>query len=183
MKAYILLSIGTGLLACLSGVPSGAVLGENQRGDGTDSHLSTVPPSDCVRFDFQYLIVSDEQMSPNTRKIEVFMDEKAFNENNLRKLFRHLSDTHPDPNKLPNNLLLYVYTDWKQLGTYSDCPVIAMSGGDGGRDAYDYYWARFRRREGREYFRYNPIKKVWNDKTVILKGDEIYENGAWQKPH
>ena len=60
--------------------------------------------ADCVTLNFHYLIISDYQVSPNTRTIEVFLDEKAFNEENLKALFRFLSDKNPDPNKSPNNL-------------------------------------------------------------------------------
>ena len=73
-------------------------------------------------------------------------------------------------------------TDWKQLDFPSDCPSSGSSGRDSGRDAYDYHWARFYRREGKEFFVYNPVKKVWKDKDVIMKGDKIFRNGAWQKP-
>lgn len=139
-------------------------------------------PSDCVRMDFRYLITADYQITPNTRRIKVFLDEKAFTEENLKKLFRYLSDKNPDPNDSPNNLTVVVNTDWKQLDFPSDCPPIATSGGNSGTDAYDYHWARFYRREGKESFVYNPIKKVWKDKDVIMKGNKIFRNGAWQEP-
>ena len=137
---------------------------------------------DCVPLKFHYLVTQDLMMSPNTREIEVFLDEKAFSEENLKSLFRYLSDKNPDPNSSPNNLIIIVNTDWTQIPLQWDCPPVGISGQDTGRDAYDYHWARFYRREGREFFTYNPVKKEWKDKDVIIKGDKIFRNGKWQKP-
>ena len=139
-------------------------------------------PEDCTTLKFRYLIIDDSMVTPNTRNIEVFLDDKAFNEENLKALFRFLSDKNPDPNELPNNLMVFVKTDWNQMPFSSDCPPSGFSGGDAGKDRYDYHWANFYRRQGKESFVYNPTKKVWKDKDVIMKGNKIFANGKWQEP-
>jgi len=144
--------------------------------------LAAKRTDDCITMDFHYPITSDNQASPNTRQIEVFLDEKGFSEENLKKLFRYLSDKNPDPNNSPNNLILKVNTDWKQLGFPSDCPGVGVSGGITGTDVNDYHWARFYRREEKEFFTYNPTKKVWKNKDVLMKGNKIFRNGKWQEP-
>lgn len=180
MKKLIVLAVLSFPLVCALLIR--VAVADDRPASAPKSAPEAIDKNSCLTFNFRYLILSDERMSPTTRTIEVFTDEKAFNEENLRKLFRYLSDKNPDPDPETKRLNIFVYTDWKQLGFPSDCPPSAMSGGDSGRDAYDYHWARFYRKEGREFFVYNPVKKEWKDKDVIMKGTEIYRNGAWQKP-
>lgn len=120
-------------------------------------------------MDFHYLILENNLSSPKVRHIEIFLDEKAFSEENLTKLFRHISDKNP----APENLTVHVFTNWKQLPLPSDCPLIVISEQPKRLDENDYHKAVFYRRDrsgGTEYFRYNPVLKTEDFKEVFLKG-------------
>ena len=151
------------------------------RADSNAEPQTVKASADCVTFDFHYLITSDWQMNEKVHEIKIFMDEKAFSEENIKKLFRYLSDKTPARDE-SENLILLVYTDWKQLGFPSDCPPSGSSGGNSGKDAYDYYWARFYRRGDKESFNFDPVKKVGKVKYVTMKGTEVFANGVWQTP-
>jgi hypothetical protein len=155
---------------------------ENEPPEVRHSASSKRTVDDCIRWDFHFLVTDEIEMSASSRHIEVFMEAAAFSENNLKRLLRHLSDKNPDTGS-QRTLVILVKTDWKQLGLpNTDCPPFAMSGGDGGRDTYDYLWANFYRQDGREFFVYNPDTVNAKTKDVIIKGDKIFRNGAWQKP-
>jgi hypothetical protein len=117
-------------------------------------------------MDFHYLIVADEQRSSVVRHVEVFLDEKAFSEENLKKLFAHLSPKYP-----ATRLIIEVFTDWNQLPLPSDCPGAGTSNMPDRPDLYDYHQAIYYNLPEREYFRYNPTKKIHSSefKTVVLK--------------
>lgn len=136
---------------------------------------------DCIKWDFRFLITLDHQMSSAIRKIEVFMEADAFNEANLQRLFRHLSDKNPDAADSARNLHISVVTDWKQLGLPTDCPPSGSSGSNTVNPTV-YQWARFYRRGEKEFFTFNPEKTSDKAKDVIMKGTEIFRNGVWQPP-
>lgn len=137
--------------------------------------------ADCTRWDFHYLVTLDHKMSSAIRKIEVFMEAEAFSEENLQKLFRYLSDKNPDTEGSPRNLHISVMTDWKQFGLPTDCPPSGTSGSNTVNPKV-YQWARFYRREGKEFFTFNPEKSSNEAKDVIMKGTEMFRNGVWQPP-
>src|SRR5688572_27733210 len=72
---------------------------------------------DCVSFDFRWLEFQNVLFSKAVRHIEIFMDERAFSEKNLRALFVYLSKKNPKPGMLT----ISVRTSWAQLEPYSDC--------------------------------------------------------------
>jgi len=123
---------------------------------------------DCVRFKFHYLETENALYSPVVRHIEIFLDEKAFSEENLKTLFEYLSEKNPEP----KHLTVVVHTNWAQLGFPSDCPGIGMSNMPARPDEYDYHQAIYYRREKVEYFRYSPALKVDQSqfKMVVLRG-------------
>ena len=126
---------------------------------------------DCVRFKFHWLEIHNVLYTPVVRNIEIFFDEKAFSEENLKTLFAYLSEKNPDP----KHLTVVVYTNWAQLDFPSPgCPGIGISEQPDPPDKYDYHRAIYYRREGREYFRYSPALKVHeaNFKTVVISGKE-----------
>lgn len=111
----------------------------------------------CVRFDFRWLELSNELYSSKFRHIDVFLDPKAFSEDNLRNLFEHLSKANGEP----ENLTVSVYTDWAQIDPAApNCPGTGISNMPEPPDKYDYLQATFWRRGEREYFRYSPKIKV-----------------------
>lgn len=153
---------------------SGQKAGENREEGDTKKPLSN--PSreteDCVTLDFHYLISADEMHTQKIRNIEVFMDEKAFNRENLRKLFKYLSRKYSSP----KHLTIDVKTNWNQLLLSTDCPPGGLSEQRQKLDKYDYYRAKFYRRDrGRivEYFHFYPVLKTDNYEEVILKGKRV----------
>jgi len=138
---------------------------------------------DCVTMNFHYLITLDFKPVANTQQIEVFLDEKAFNEENLKTLFSYLSDKNTEPKDLPNgsNLIIIVKTNWQQLDLPSDCLPSGSSGEKGKTDTNNYHFARFYRRGENSYFGYNATLNTSKLKDVIMKGDKIFRNGQWQK--
>ncbi len=131
---------------------------------------------DCVTLNFHYLVTWDSMVTPNTQQINIFLDEKAFSEENLKTLFTYLSGKNPNS----QNLIVIVKTNWQQLSLPSDCPASGTSGGANKPDEYDYYQARFYRREENAFFTYNPTLKTSNFKDVQLKGNKVLKNGQWQ---
>lgn len=148
---------------------------ENQKSGNVIAQSPTVrkKKEDCVWMDFHYLILENSLWSPKVRHIEVFLDEKAFSEVNLIKLFRHLSDKNSEP----KHLTIFVFTNWNQLPFPSDCPPLVISEQPNKPDEYDYHKAVFYRRDREEgiveYFHYNPVLKTDDFEEVILKGKRL----------
>lgn len=120
---------------------------------------------------FHYLIafnvVSKEKViSERAREMIVFLDEKAFSEENLKTLFTHLSKKYP----YPNNLTVRVETDWENVPNPDNCEGFGTSGESDKENIDDFHWALFLRRGKDEIFRYNPILKDTTIKTIVLKG-------------
>jgi hypothetical protein len=128
-----------------------------------------IKTKDCVTMKFKYLEVANYNPSPTLRRIDVFLDVKAFTEENLKTLFSYLSDKYTGP----KYLIVVVYTDWAQLQNASDCPGTGASNMPRKPDEYDYHKAIFRRYGKNQFFRYNPVLKVEDAdfKTVVLSGE------------
>jgi hypothetical protein len=126
------------------------------------------------RAAFRYVIISNkvDNVDPNNsfRAVEVLLDEKAFSEENLKKLFLQVSKRYPEPEWLK----IHVYTSLEQVPTPEESEQPAIS------EDYDnpyndkYHWAFFMREDGNEQFRYNPKPPDIDLKTVVLKGHEIF---------
>ncbi len=127
--------------------------------------VSVEAPADCKRFEFRYLVVANDLYSANLRHVDVFIDDSAFAEDNLKELFIYLSNKFPDP----ADLTVEVNTSWRQLPLPSDCPATAMSSQAARWKNFDYHGAIFYRRGERSYFRFNPDLKVKEEKTVVLE--------------
>jgi hypothetical protein len=181
MKSKILFAIVLALFIYIACGQQSAKMQNNELIIEKSQNTTIESKPDCVKLPFHYLVTNDVK-DYNTRIIQVFLDEKAFSEQNLTTLFRYLSDKNPATDSSSyNNLQIWVKTDWSQLPFPSDCPPSANSGGDSGTKRNDYFWANFYRSEGKEYFTYNPTKGEWKNKGVIMKGDEFFQNGTWQK--
>jgi hypothetical protein len=120
----------------------------------------------CKQFNFHWLELVNAKFSNTTRHVEVFMDEKAFSEDNLRELFEHLSKTNPDP----AGLTVVVFTDWSQFTN----PSVGCPGGGCGECKsepfkFDHLQATYWRRPDREYFRYSPKINTADFKKVVIK--------------
>lgn len=123
--------------------------------------------SDCVTMNFHYLVTLNYLATPKARYIEVFLEEKAFSEENLKTLFTYISEKYPDPEYLTVKL----QTNWNQLSLPSDCPGSGISNMPDRPDKYDYYQAVFHRRGDQKYFRYNPTLKTSKFKEVVMKAN------------
>jgi hypothetical protein len=124
---------------------------------------------DCRTMGFHYLVLENSQWTSTVRRIEVFLDEKAFSEKNLSELFGYLSDNNPEP----KHLTIVVHTNWNQLPYPSDCPPYGLTNQPSKPDEYDYHQAIFYRREiqgvVKEVYEYNPTLHTSDVKTVSLK--------------
>lgn len=124
---------------------------------------------DCVTFKFRYLEIENVLYTPGVRHIEIFLDEKAFSEENLKTLFEYISEKNPEP----QHLTAIVHTNWTQLDFPSDCPGSGMSNMPARPDEYDYYQATYHRRAKVEYFDYSQKLKIHSSefKRVILRNE------------
>jgi hypothetical protein len=124
----------------------------------------------CVRFKFHWLETENSLPTPVVRYIEIFLDEKAFSEENLKTLFAYLSEKNPEPTRL----VVKVHTNWAQLDFPSlGCPGSGISNQPDSPDEYDYHQAIYQRSVKTEFFRYSPALKVHeaNFKTVVIRGE------------
>lgn len=145
----------------------------------TQTLESLKTPDDCEIMKFRFLITQDYQASSVVRKVEIFLDKKAFSEENLRKLFSKVSKKHSEA----TFLIVVVNTDWEQLSMPiypEDCPGVGSSG-NGKPQMFEYHEARYYRRGENEFFTYNPTLGTADFKDVILKGGKIWRNGKWQE--
>lgn len=121
---------------------------------------------ECVRTKFRYLIVQDILAWESQRHLLVFLDERAFSEENLKELFIKLSKKYSEYDEL----LIKVETNWERLPMPNDClPPVGSSERSNGSDENKFHRAIFYRKGASEYFKYNPILNTSDFKTVILK--------------
>lgn len=131
--------------------------------------LSQNDKNDCFKFKFHYLELENVLYTSVVRHIEIFLDEKAFSEENLKTLFIYLSKKNPEP----VHLTVVVHTNWAQIWYPSDCPPVAISEQPVRPDEYDYLQATYYRRAKVEYFKYSPAIKVDASefKQVVLRNE------------
>ena len=124
----------------------------------------------CIKLDFRFLEVSNAQYTSTSRQIEIFLDEKAFSEQNLKALFDYLSKEYPEPKRLT----IGISTNWEQLPLPVDCSPGAngiSDTSDQKPEMFDHYQARYYRDEKLEYFIYYPVLNTDKFKRVVLKGN------------
>lgn len=122
----------------------------------------------CKMLGFRYLVISNELLSPNSRHIEIFLDEKAFSEKNLKILFTHFGTWYPEPYRITIN----VKTDWSQiqLPLPPECPALSDSG-TGNDSPSNFFEAVYYRRnvpQKKEIFRYRPNPNKSEFRTILL---------------
>ena len=125
----------------------------------------------CGRLRSRFFVTRSSMYSENVRNLDVFMDESAFSEENLKQMFNYLEAQNTDA----KILIIKVKTNWKQFSFPDDC----LNGTGASNMPYDpsifdYYHATYNRSNfpdtGRsEFFKYNPELKVEKYKTVHIK--------------
>jgi hypothetical protein len=160
MNRYILIVCVLAILGC-------TLTGTNLAQSGTGKAASLNFKDNCT-FPFRFIVLQNSRYNSAIRHIEVFLDDSAFTERNLSELFTYLSKSNPEP----MNLTVIVYTDWKQLPFYSDCPPIGVTNQPADPDEYNYHRARFWRRQingvNQEFFEFNPVVRTADVKTISL---------------
>lgn len=132
--------------------------------------VTSVPSSetsvgtDCKPLGLHYVVVSNEKQSQNFRRIEVFLKTSEFNEENLLRLFSHLSKQWPDP----KFLTIAVYTEWTDLNLPDGCGTGASGAPE--PENVEGEWAVFSRHETTVQFRYRTKADPENVKTVVMSG-------------
>ena len=115
---------------------------------------------------FKYLIlyesVDRDSGDPKARQLVIFLDERAYSKENLRKLFIYISNRYP----APENMFVSLETSWDRVRASNDfCPGSAISGSR----PYLYYSATYHRDESGERFYYVPKIGATNQEKVWIK--------------
>ena len=122
-------------------------------------------------IDFRYAIIMNKVQDKDNpesinRYLIILMDEKAFTEENLEKLSRHILKKYPKPHEL----MARICTNIEQVPTPEEIGMPKISGGGGSSDLYKYHKAILMRFEGNEFFRYTTEPSTNTMKSVVLKG-------------
>lgn len=117
---------------------------------------------------FRYVIFSNliqefDDSKLNSRNIDILMDEKAFSEDNLVKLFFMISKRFPEPEFLN----VSIYTNLEQTSTPEEMDQGATSEKED-LTSNHYSWAVYIRTDSNEFFNYTPIKRKSDIKSVDL---------------
>ena len=136
---------------------------------GQDNHKNLKDCDDGLTFHYvvtHNLVPKNGIRSERMRDLWIFMDERAFSEENLKSLFTTMSRKYPKPQMLN----IWVETNWERVPIPSDCEGSGTSSNADREDVDEYHWAVFLRRGKDEIFRYNPVLKNTSIKTVVIKG-------------
>jgi len=125
------------------------------------------PNADCD-FDFEFkFLITHNFADAKTREVSVFMDPSAFNDKNLRKLFKYFSTKY----RSPNTMTVRVETSWYTAGAPNiDCEGNGMSELPDDPERQKYHWALYLRSGENEVYRFNPKLGKKSMETVLLKG-------------
>jgi hypothetical protein len=129
------------------------------------------------RSPFRYVIVSNEIIdgrgNPKDafRYVEVLLDEKAFNEETLRELFKLLSKRFPKPKSMD----VSVSTNLEQVDTPEEREAGKISEAPANPTLDRYPSALLIRQDDNELFRYTPNTPSTKMKTVVIKGRDPQE--------
>lgn len=120
--------------------------------------------------EFRYIILSNDVggYDKPMRSVSVLLDESAFSEGTLKKLFSLVAKRYPEPQRLE----VWVSTSLWQLATPEEADMGMIS--ERGYDPHDDLHPRalLIRQDGNELFRYTPKPPYVNMKTVIIKGED-----------
>ncbi|MGE0887740.1 MAG: hypothetical protein AB7P14_29820 [Blastocatellales bacterium] len=124
---------------------------------------------------FKYLIFRNaldekKEVQHIRRTLGIFLEEKAFSEQNLKELYSLLSKRFPEPSWLE----IWVYTDLNQVETPEEADTPKSSNTPDNLEIDRFYWAWIYSNKGNTFFRYNinpPNKQI---KTVIIAGKDPF---------
>lgn len=120
----------------------------------------------CFEFDFKFLITHN-WAGAKRRDVSVFMDPKAFNDINLRKLFNYFATKYPTPNIMS----VRVETSWYRVPAPNiDCEGSGSSEQPDDPERDNYHWALLLRSGENEVYRFNPTLGEKKMETVLIKG-------------
>jgi hypothetical protein len=127
--------------------------------------------SEQTSKEFRYVIISESVEDADDpdiarRNVEVLLDERAFSEETLKRLFDLCSLRFPKPDWM----FVWVSTNLKQVATPEERDLPSVSESKGNPESDKYHWAVLIRDGDNELFRYNPNPPSPEIKTVILKG-------------
>ena len=134
--------------------------------------LPTRPES---RSPFRYIIFhhyvnNEDYLVDHTKSrssIEIFLQDKDFNEANLRILFGLVAKRYPAPIVLS----VRVYTSIENILTPEEMDMPRPAHGPPNPDADKYHYSNYLRdKSGNEWFSYNPNPPATERKTVTIKG-------------
>lgn len=149
----------------------GLLLAANSLAEVNNKHV--LPAQNQYNYSsFRYVIVNNEVINDSGdpkdayRYVEVLLDEKAFSEETLKKLFKLLSKRFPKPSTMD----VSVSTNLEQVDTPEerDEPKVSEAPANPSLDRYPS--ALLIRKDGNELFRYTSNPPNTDMKTVILKG-------------
>jgi|GEM_PF-2698668 len=132
---------------------------------------------DQFRSEFRYIIVKNRLRSGGSplsekeideaerRVVDVLLDERAFTEYTLKKLFQLISKRFPRPDYLE----VSVHTSLEQVFTPEEDDIDVIGGVDE-LPGLRYSWAYFRRDKNNEFIRYVDDPATQRIKVIVLKG-------------
>jgi hypothetical protein len=155
----------------------GVILCANMFLPGQD--LPATPQDGPFRSPFRYIIfhhyVNNEDYlvdpTKSRRSIEIFLQDKDFNETNLRTLFGLVAKRYPAPIVLS----VRVYTSIETILTPEEMDMGRPAHGPPNPDADKYHKSNYLRDKiGNEWFGYNPNPPSREYVVVVIKGKSPY---------
>jgi hypothetical protein len=121
---------------------------------------------DCEKINFRFIVLGTETYTPVSRQVFVFLDEKAFSENNLQNLFVYLAKQYTDK----KILIINVWTNWEQIPLPVDCTYTGIPHtGNEKPEEFKFHYASYRQDDKGTFFIYNPVLNTEKYKKVIIK--------------
>ena len=167
-RLLLLLGSATVLFGCVS------ARYQNSSGYISAPSSPTQTPSEtrnteCETLNFRFLTIADYADTSKSRRVNVFLEDKSFTVEILRRLLLFMSRKYSD---LPT-LVVEVNTDWSQIEVASDCPGTGLSGRNTGVVSKDgHNSALLYRRDGMLYFKYTMDPKSPKMTTVTVEPDK-----------
>lgn len=158
---------------------AGLLLQDYNLGAASNGYMSRVASQhNSSKSSFRYVIINNEVTNDldlsddGYRYVEVLLDDKAFSEENLGKLFELVSKRFPTPKVLH----VQVYTSLEDVETPEEREEGKISEVSADPSADNYHRAFYLRdADGNEWFSYNPYPPSREIRTVRLKG------GRWER--
>ncbi len=121
------------------------VFGNLENREISNGHDRQIPAEDpqvfCERPNIPFIVFYNELHSENVRHIKVFLSDKKYSIENVKKISLYLNGEFPSP----KHLTVVIYTDWSQLDLPNDCQASGIAGETGKPSKDDFLWAVFNR--------------------------------------